>query len=361
MGAKMTPFCGWNMPLIYKDSSLDSHNHCRTNASVFDVSHMGQVHVTGPDRVAFLEKLIPADLGVLSANNAKLCMLTNEKGGINDDLVISNHGDYFYVVLNAGCKDKDLAHIRAHLADFKGKGGRVDVTEIMDHSLIALQGPKAMTALSRLATGIDLTKVPFMTGHYAQVQGVKCLLTRCGYTGEDGFEISIPSSHVNAITRSLLGMAEVKPAGLGARDSLRLEAGLCLYGNDINEDISPIEAGLAFCIGKGRRERGGFLGSDVILGQLKDKSKVTRKRVGFSVVKGAPVRDGADVTTPDGKKVGMITSGCFSPTLKKPIAMGYVSTAFAAAETPLKVVVRGKEQDVIVSKMPLVPTRYYKP
>jgi len=351
----MVEFAGWEMPIQYEGEGIvQSHLHTRAKAGLFDVSHMAQLRVTGKDRVKFLEGIAVAELAELPADHAKLSVYTNERGGIIDDTVISNRGDHFYIVVNAGCADKDIAHYKKQIAAFKG-----DVKlEVLDRSLIALQGPSAEKVLSALVRE-DLSRMPFMTNLDAKVDTIRsptsCTITRCGYTGEDGFEIAVEHDLAEALARKLLQHADVHPAALGPRDTLRLEAGLCLYGHDLNEDITPIEASLNWLIGKRRRAEGGFLGADVILRQLKDG--VSKKRVGFEV-QGPPAREGATIHDKDDKEIGTITSGTFSPTLKKSIAMGYVATGSSKVGTAVNVKVRGKSYAAAVAKMPFTPTNY---
>jgi len=359
-GGKMVPFAGWSMPIQYKDSIMDSTTWCREHASLFDVSHMCGLTLKGKDAIPFLETLVVGDIAGLADGTGSLSVFTNEKGGIIDDTVITKVKDgEVYLVVNAGCREKDLEHINKHLAAYKAKGKDVSIEVHDDRGLLALQGPSAMPVLQSLvkASDIDLTK--FYFGNFARfdIKGIPCWVTRTGYTGEDGFEISIPNSRINELAEALVANPEVRWSGLGPRDSLRLEAGLCLYGNDLNEDITPIEAGLAWTVAKKRREACDFLGGEVIKQQLADG--VSRRRVGF-ISAGAPARQHSEIRTPDGKVVGEVTSGAFSPCLKKNIAMGYVDKAFAKAGTELKLVVRGKENNATVTKMPFVKTPYYK-
>jgi len=367
LGAKMVPFCGWDMPVQYKESIIDSHLHTRTQAGLFDVSHMGQIILRGKDRLNFLEQLVVADLQGLPENHARLSLFTNEKGGIKDDTVISRHADHLYVVINAGCTDKDIAHLREHLSSSKNKGKDIQLEILEDHSLVALQGPAAASVLEKhMETAGMLKGMPFMTGRITKLrlhqvpQPVTARITRCGYTGEDGFEISIASREAPALWRTLLEEHgnTVWPIGLAARDSLRLDAGLCLYGNDITEETNPIEAGLAWTIGKRRREEGGFLGSDIILRCL--KQGVNRKRVGFMLEEGV-ARAHAPIHSSSGDLIGEVTSGGYSPSLRKAIGMGYVPNAHAAAGTSISIQVRKKMLPAHVHKLPFVPTNFYKP
>jgi len=294
-------------------------------------------------------------------NQMKLSVLLTDKGGIIDDCIITNKDNHVYMVVNGACKEKDLEHMRARLAEFNQKNkAAVKIEYLADtRSLLALQGPKAAEVLSMyLPPSFQLSKLEFMTTVDTKVNGIECWVSRCGYTGEDGFEISVASKNAESLMTTLLKSNAVHPAGLGVRDSLRLEAGLCLYGHDLSEDISPVEAGLTWLIGKRRRENGGFLGYDTIRKQLRDG--VSRKRVGFMVEKGAPAREGAEVKTLSGETVGTVTSGTFSPSLKKPVAMGYISSSHSESGTPVHLVVRGRPSEGSVVKMPFVPTRYYK-
>lgn len=305
-----------------------------------------------------MERLVVGDIGGLKDGAGTLSVFTNEKGGIIDDTVITNAGKYLYVVSNAGCADKDLAHLNAHINEFSAKGGDAQLEVLSTFALVALQGPKAAAALQPLVK-LDLSKLLFMHSTEATVNGVEgCRITRCGYTGEDGFEISIPEKHAVSVVNSLLTNPAVALAGLGARDTLRTEAGLCLYGNDIDETTTPVEANLKWTIGKRRREEGNFLGAATILEQL--KSGVTRSRVGF-ISEGAPARQHAKILSVDGAEIGEITSGCPSPSLKQNISIGYVPPEFSKVGTKVQVVVRKSAYPAVVSKMPFVPTRYYKP
>ncbi|XP_062397076.1 aminomethyltransferase, mitochondrial [Sardina pilchardus] len=355
-GGKMVGFAGWSMPVQYKDSHIVSHMHTREHCSVFDVSHMLQTKVHGKDRIKFMESLIVADVAELKDNQGSLSLFTNEKGGIMDDLIVTKTDQgYLYVVSNAGCSDKDSAHMKARLQEFKAAGHDVDL-EFLEESLIALQGPSMARVLQPGVTD-DLSKLTFMTSVLTPVFGIQgCRVTRCGYTGEDGVEISVPTGSAVALAEKLLTNAEVKLAGLGARDSLRLEAGLCLYGNDIDEDTTPVEASLVWTIGKRRRQQRGFPGADIVVPQI--KAKTQRKRVGL-VSTGPPVRQHTPILAPDGRVIGEITSGCPSPCLKKNVAMGYVEAGFSKVGTAVQVEVRKKAVPAVVSKMPFVPSKYY--
>ncbi|KAJ1569286.1 hypothetical protein HK405_007212 [Cladochytrium tenue] len=354
-GGKMVDFAGWSMPVQYSDLGvLASHEWTRTNASLFDVGHMLQTRWTGKDRTKFLESLVVADADGLPVGSSTLSLFTNKDGGIIDDTVINKQDENgFYIVSNAGCADKDLAHIRSHLAAFAGE---VDVA-VLDKSLVALQGPMAAGVVARLANE-DLTGFKFMTGRHMKLGGIPVYISRCGYTGEDGFEVG---NHEKAEELSTLLLKEeaVKMAGLAVRDSLRLEAGLCLYGHDIDDTTKPVEAGLTWTIGQRRRKEGGFLGADKILPQLQKGASIPKRRVGL-IVSGAPARENAEIVALDGKPVGKVTSGSPSPVLKKNIAMAYVESGFHKQGTELQVMVRGKAQKAVVVKMPFVESKYYR-
>lgn len=309
--------------------------------------------------MAFLEGLVVGDVQALADGTGSLSVFTNERGGIIDDTVVTKVSPTeVYLVVNAGCREKDLAHLNKHLAAYKAQGGEVEMVVHDDRALLALQGPEAAAVLQR-HVGFDLSSFYFSNFKKADIAGSPCYITRTGYTGEDGFELSIPNDDALALARALVGEPEgrVRLCGLGARDSLRLEAGLCLYGNDLTEDITPVEAGLAWTIGKRRRAAFDFLGGEVIRQQLADGVSV--RRVGF-VSTGAPPRQHSAVLTPEGEKVGEISSGGFSPCLKKNVAMGYVDKAAAKAGTQLRVDVRGRVSDATVTKMPFVPVHYHK-
>ncbi|CAH8251984.1 unnamed protein product [Arabidopsis lyrata] len=359
-GGKMVPFAGWSMPIQYKDSIMDSTVNCRQNGSLFDVAHMCGLSLKGKDCVPFLETLVVADVAGLAPGTGSLTVFTNEKGGAIDDSVITKVTDeHIYLVVNAGCRDKDLAHIEEHMKAFKAKGGDVSWHIHDERSLLALQGPLAAPVLQHL-TKEDLSKLYFGQFQILDINGSTCFLTRTGYTGEDGFEISVPDEHAVDLAKAILEKSEgkVRLTGLGARDSLRLEAGLCLYGNDMEQHISPVEAGLTWAIGKRRRAEGGFLGADVILQQLKDGPTI--RRVGF-FSSGPPARSHSEVHDESGNKIGEITSGGFSPNLKKNIAMGYVKSGQHKTGTKVKILVRGKPYEGSITKMPFVATKYYKP
>tara|TARA_E500000318_G_scaffold64264_1_gene59392 strand:- start:516 stop:1613 length:1098 start_codon:yes stop_codon:yes gene_type:complete len=346
LGAKMVPFAGYDMPVQYPAGVKAEHLHTRTKAGLFDVSHMGQVKLTGADAARDLERLVPGDLEGLGVGQMRYSMFTNDKGGILDDLMVCRIEDGLMVVINAACKDADIAHMRAYLSS--------EITVLEDRALIALQGPGAEAALSALAPAA--ATLSFMTGAEMDVDGAACFVTRSGYTGEDGYEISVPADQADALARKLLAQNDVEAIGLGARDSLRLEAGLCLYGHDIDETTTPVEAALTWSIGKRRREEGGFPGADIILDQIKNGAP--RKRVGILPDGRAPAREGTEIQAPNGTSIGTITSGGFGPSLEAPLAMGYVTTEHAAAGSAVNVVVRGKALPAKTAKMPFVPNGY---
>jgi aminomethyltransferase len=354
LGAKLVPFAGYEMPVQYPAGILAEHQHCRAAAGLFDVSHMGQVTITGAqgtaEAAAALETLVPGDIAGLAANRTRYTLFTDEKAGILDDLMVTNAGDHLFLVVNAACKADDVAHLQKHI------GGRVKVRELTDRALLALQGPKAAEVISRL--GPETLAMKFMNFAPASLGGIDCWLTRSGYTGEDGFEISCPADEAEKLARLLLAEPEVKPVGLGARDSLRLEAGLCLYGHDIDRTTTPIEADLAWAIGKRRREQGGYPGADIVKRELASGPK--RKRVGIQPEGRAPAREQTEIVGADGAPLGLVTSGGYGPTIGKPIAMGYVPTASAKPGTAVSLMVRGKPLPASVIEMPFVPHRYYR-
>lgn len=346
----MVPFAGWEMPVQYPAGIIAEHQHCRAAAALFDVSHMGQVRLDGADAAAGLERLVPADIAGLAPGRARYTQLTNEQGGILDDLIVSQAGDHLFVVVNAGCRDADLAHLRASLEP------GIQITELADRALLALQGPAAAAILARLAP--EAADLVFMSTAEMTVAGLPCRVSRLGYTGEDGFEISVPADGAVRLARALLAMEEVKPAGLGARDSLRLEAGLPLYGHEIDTTTTPVEAGLAWSIAKRRRAEGGFAGAGVILRQLAEGPG--RRLVGIRPEGRAPAREGTEIQDRDGRTVGRVTSGGFGPTVGGPVALGYVETAQAAPGTALQLLVRGKALAATVAPLPFVPHRYHR-
>jgi len=347
-GARMVPFAGWEMPVQYPAGILAEHRQTREKAGLFDVSHMGQVRLDGTDPAAALETLVPGDVAGLKPGRMRYTQFTNEAGGILDDLMATQMGDHLFVVVNAGCREADVAHMRAGLA------GRATVTELADRALLALQGPAAEAVLARHAPAA--AGLAFMSAARMAVAGIPCLVSRSGYTGEDGFEISVPADAAEALARLLLAEPEVAPIGLGARDSLRLEAGLCLYGHDIDTTTTPVEAQLMWSVAKRRREQGGFPGAAAVQRQLRDGPP--RLRVGLLPEGRQPAREGAEIAAADGRTVGRVTSGGFGPSLNGPLAMGYVEPAFAAVGTAVALLVRGKPIAAKVAAMPFVPQRY---
>ncbi len=353
-GAKMVPFAGYNMPVQYALGVMGEHTHTRTQAGLFDVSHMGQVILrpkAGMEALALgFEALMPVDVLGLAEGRQRYGLLTNDAGGIRDDLMFANRGDDLLVVVNAACKDADIAHMTAHLSDV------ADVIPVTDRALLALQGPLAAAALGAVITLPDMR---FMDVAEIDTDFGTLWLSRSGYTGEDGFEISVPNAHVQAFAEALLTQNTVALIGLGARDSLRLEAGLCLYGHDITTETSPIEAGLTWAIQKVRRtggdRAGGFAGSDVILDHLANGAP--RKRVGLLPQTRAPMREGVSLFSGD-TQVGAVTSGGFGPTLGAPVAMGYVDAQHAALGTELTGDVRGKRLPVTVAALPFTPANF---
>ncbi len=350
MGAKMVPFAGYEMPVQYPAGIIDEHKHTREKAGLFDVSHMGQAWLHGTDAAKALEKLVPGDVQALPSGSGRYTMITNDAGGIVDDLIVTNWGDRLFIVVNASRKHIDLPMI----AD--ASSGMAELEIIEDRALIALQGPKAAAVVSGLAP--VCATMAFMSAVETEISGIKCHITRSGYTGEDGFEISIPVPDAEAITEALADHDDVMPIGLGARDTLRLEAGLCLYGNDLDEETSPIEAGLAWTISKRRREAGDFPGASRILGELADGAK--RRRVGILPEGRAPARDGTAIHAPGGDAIGTVTSGGFGPSVGGPVAMGYVRTDHATAGTSLELAVRKNMVPASIVKMPFQPHRYFK-
>ena len=355
LGGKMVPFAGYLMPVQYPLGVMGEHNHTRAAAGLFDVSHMGQVVISGPDADKWLESLVPGNIIDLKVNSIRYSMFTNDQGGILDDLMITKRENDLFLVVNAACKTQDIAHMRMHLPD------GFTLTELDDRALVALQGPKAAEVLARFARNSDVRadEMDFMT--YAEVNfcGADCYISRSGYTGEDGHEISMPADKAEEICRALLGEEEVEAIGLGARDSLRLEAGLCLYGHDLTEETTPVEASLLWSIGKRRREEGGFPGDKIILGQIAHKD-YARKRVGILLDGRAPAREGTLILDENDAEIGQITSGGYGPTYGGPVAMGYVKTEFSALDTEIFLSVRNKKLPARVAKMPFVPQRYYR-
>ncbi|MBC7955261.1 MAG: glycine cleavage system aminomethyltransferase GcvT [Cytophagales bacterium] len=354
LGAKMVPFAGYEMPVNYPGGIIAEHKHCRDSASLFDVSHMGQLRLVGADVAKALESLVPVDVVDLALGKQRYALFTNTSGGILDDLMITRREGDLFVIVNAACKDADTRHLITHI------GHRCSVQPLPDRALLALQGPKAVTALRRLKP--ELASLTFMTGMHAHIAGADCFVTRSGYTGEDGFEISVPANKAESLARALLALPEVKPAGLGARDTLRLEAGLCLYGHDINHTTTPVEAGLTWAIQKVRRpggaRAGGYPGASAIEAQLANGA--SNKRVGLLGLERVPVREGASIVDAKGHKLGHVTSGTLSPTVNQPIAMAYLASNHALPHHEVYAEVRGKRQPMRVTAMPFAPHRYFR-
>ncbi len=354
LGARMVPFAGYAMPVQYPAGIMAEHRQCRDAAALFDVSHMGQLRLVGPDAAAALESLVPQDIQDLPVGKQRYAFFTNDTGGLLDDLMVTRRADDLFLIVNAGCKDADTRHLVERI------GGRCEVIPMPDHALLALQGPKAAEALARLNAGI--AALTFMSGGMFTLAGAECFITRSGYTGEDGFEISVPAAQAETLARALLALPEAAPAGLGARDTLRLEAGLCLYGHDIDTATTPVEAGLIWAIQKVRRpggaRAGGYPGDATIGTQLTQGA--TTKRIGLTGLERTPVREGAPLVDADGQPVGRVTSGTVGPTVGQPIAMGYVAATHAAVGTALFAEVRGKRVPMTVASMPFAPHRYFR-
>lgn len=349
-GARLVPFAGYAMPVQYPAGILAEHRHTRSQAGLFDVSHMGQLRLIGSDAAAALERLVPGDMLGLKPGRMRYSLFTSESGGILDDLMAIRRADGLFLVVNAARKVHDLAYLRASLP------GRVAVEALEEHALLALQGPAAAAVMARFVpeTG-DLT---FLSACDADLAGTPCLISRSGYTGEDGFEVSLPADRAEGVARLLLAEPEVELAGLGARDSLRLEAGLCLYGHDIDETTTPIEADLAWTIGKRRKMNRDFPGAGPIMAQLFEGAP--RKRVGIRPEGRAPARENTSVLDEEGRRIGRVTSGTFGPSVNGPIAMGYVATGHAADGTALGFLVRNRPIAARVAPLPFVPHRYVR-
>ena len=368
LGARMVPFAGYAMPVQYPSGLVAEHHHTRNHAGLFDVSHMGQLRLVGKDAAAAFETLMPVDVIDLAVGKQRYGLLTNEAGGIIDDLMFFKVADEeIFVIVNGACKAGDIAHIEKHI------GSRCQIVTMPTQGLLALQGPQAVVVMSRLAPGIE--KLVFMTGGRFTIAGADCFVTRSGYTGEDGFEISVSAEQTEMLAKALLAEPEVKPIGLGARNSLRLEAGLCLYGQDIDAMTNPVEAGLGWAMQKVRRAEGaragGYTGAtNIIAAQAintpagaqnePQKSKLLRKRVGLVALDRVPVREHTELQDASGKRIGEVTSGLLAPTIDKPIAMGYVSSEFSSVGTRINAIVRGKVVAMEVAMMPFVPTRYFR-
>ncbi|MBR0661046.1 glycine cleavage system aminomethyltransferase GcvT [Neoroseomonas oryzicola] len=350
LGGRMVPFAGYNMPVQYPAGILTEHLHTRAAAALFDVSHMGQAELVGEGAAAALERVTPADVQILKPGRQKYGLLTTAEGGILDDFMVANLGDRLFLVVNASRKHVDLPYIEAALP------AGVTLKPLPDRALIALQGPQAVAAIATLAPGI--AELGFMGVGAFTIAGVPALVSRSGYTGEDGVEVSVPAEQAEAFARALLALPGVQPAGLGARDSLRLEAGLCLYGNDIDETTSPVEAALTWTIGKRRRMEWNFPGAERVRDELANGTK--RLRVGIKPEGRQPARGHTPIHAPGGAAIGEITSGGFGPSLNGPMAMGYVAREHAADGTALDLMVRGKAIPARVAPTPFVPHRYVR-
>lgn len=359
LGAKMVPFAGYAMPVQYPLGVMKEHLHCRAQAGLFDVSHMGQVVLRSKsgalnDAALALEGLVPVSVAGLKQDRQRYAFFTNDNGGIEDDLMVANRGDHLFLVVNAACKDADIAHLQAYLSDV------CDIEVLQDRALLALQGPASQAALEQLAPVV--AEMRFMDVITVDILGAECFVSRSGYTGEDGYEISIPNDAAADLAQALLAMDSVEPIGLGARDSLRLEAGLCLYGNDIDATTTPIEAGLSWGIQKIRRfggaRAGGFIGADVILKQL--DVGASRKRVGLSPEGRAPMRAGTPLfaDADSDLQIGTITSGGFGPSVQAPVSMGYVPVEHSEIGTKIYAELRGKRLPVKVVGLPFIPANF---
>jgi aminomethyltransferase len=372
LGARMVPFAGYAMPVQYPSGLVAEHHHTRSHVGLFDVSHMGQLRLVGKDAAAAFETLMPVDVIDLAVGKQRYGLLTNEAGGIIDDLMFFKVAeDEIFVIVNGACKAGDIAHIQQHI------GSRCQIVTMPTQGLLALQGPQAVAVMSRLASSPtqSIEKLVFMTGGRFTIAGADCFVTRSGYTGEDGFEISVSAEQAEMLAKALLAEPEVKPIGLGARNSLRLEAGLCLYGQDIDATTNPVEAGLGWAMQKVRRadgaRAGGYIGAiNIIAAQAintpasvqndSQNSTLQRKRVGLIALDRVPVREHTELQDLNGSRIGEVTSGLLAPTIDKPIAMGYVNAEFAAVGTRINAMVRGKVVAMEVAAMPFVPTRYFR-
>ena len=354
LDARMVPFAGYEMPVQYSDGVKTEHLHTRQRAGLFDVSHMGQITITGKGVAKALEALVPVELEDLGINKQTYALLTNDYGGILDDLMIVRQSENcFFLVVNADRKDQDLEYLKSNLDGF-------DVNYMENQGLLALQGPAAAQVIKELAP--ESQEMVFMSGSRVNLDGIDCYMTRSGYTGEDGFEISVSAEFSELLARKLLSYERVKAIGLGARDSLRLEAGLCLYGHDIDVKTTPIEASLLWSISRSRRlnghKSGGFPGAHIILRE--SIHGAARKRVGLKIEGRAPVRDGVDIINKEGEVIGIVTSGGFGPSLAAPVAMAYIKTEYSEIGTELGAIVRGKTHRIFVQKMPFIPNRYQR-
>jgi aminomethyltransferase len=348
----MVPFAGYQMPVQYPAGIMKEHLHTREKAGLFDVSHMGQIILSGASAAAALETLVPADVVGLPANRQRYALFTNDEGGIIDDLMVSNLGNRLLLVVNAACKKADLQYLQSAI------GEDCDLSPQFERGLLALQGPAACQVLERLMPGVMAMR--FMDAREFEWRGNQCVVSRSGYTGEDGFEISLPAAATELFARTVLQEQEVEPVGLGARDSLRLEAGLCLYGHDIDQNTTPVEACLQWSIGKARRpggaRQGAYPGAGIITGQL--KSGVSNLRVGVQPAGRAPIREGTPLHDSQNNEVGTVTSGGFGPSVKSPVAMAMVQAEHATVGNELYAQVRGKQHTLSICGLPFVPHNY---
>jgi aminomethyltransferase len=351
LGGKLVPFAGYEMAVQYPLGILKEHLHTRAAAGLFDVSHMGQAELRGAGAAALIETLVPGDICGLKPGTTRYTQLTNDRGGILDDLMVTNGVDSLLLVFNAACKAEDLAHIRVALPL------GIELVELPGRALISIQGPAAASLMEIVGQG-KFSKMPFMSYTKCVVANVDCRVWRSGYTGEDGYEISCESRDAEVLARRLLALDGVAPIGLGARDSLRLEAGLCLYGHDIDQTTTPVEAGLLWSIGKRRRTEGGFPGAAIVQSQIADG--VTKRRVGIKPEGRTLMREHTKLFDNEGASIGEVTSGGFGPSVGGPVAMGYVETRCAKADTPITAEVRGKMYDASVVRLPFVEPRYYR-
>lgn len=356
LGARMVRFAGYRMPVQYPQGLVAEHRHTREKASLFDVSHMGHISVSGPSAAAALEQILPIDVLDLGLHRQRYALLLAENGGILDDLMVINRGEDYLLIVNASRKHEDLAWMQARI------GSECTVTALPDMALVALQGPLAGAVLQRPVPATSLLN--FMQGTPFDFKDARGYITRSGYTGEDGFEISLPATHIEAFARWVLKQPDVLPAGLGARNTLRLEAGLCLYGTDMDSTTTPSQAGLNWSIPKVRRSggqrAGGFTGADVVLAQIEGRTPVDSMRVGLQALEPVPVRDGTVLHVPGGDALGVVTSGSLAPSLDRPIAMGYVPPQYAPHCTRIDAMVRGKPVPMEVVPLPFIGTRYRK-
>lgn len=354
LGAKLVAFAGYEMPVQYSLGVKKEHLHTRAKAGLFDVSHMGQVLLIGDKAASALETLVPVDIIDLPVLSQRYALFTNENGGVMDDLMVTNAGDSLFLVVNAACKEQDIQHLKTHLAD------KCQIEVLSDRALLALQGPAAKEVMAKLAP--ESADMIFMTAKDLSIDGIECFVTRSGYSGEDGFEISVANDDAEKLAKTLLEDETVEMIGLGARDSLRLEAGLCLYGHELTNETSPVEASLLWALSKARRadgaRPGGYLGADKILSDI--ENGVSRKRIGIKALGKMPVRDDVELVDDNDQVVGIVTSGGFGPSINAPVAMGYVATELARPGQQLHALVRNKKVAVELVKLPFVTQNYYR-